>query len=241
MIFITSYHKSSWRIESRPIARYSTPAVDELLIRYLIYVFAFLRFLNHCMQYSVNRVFLFVEREKVWFLDRFDDQLKRQSALLLKFSINTRQWRHMIIGMNRRMCLGVSCKLYEVFQNFEKKALHAKEDFDSRLNEDFDNQSDAHPRVSSAAQFHVWQASHNPVTNVVSYGNDVDLRHGLIDSLLAVFRQVSLQWHRDIVQLSAPSEPASSHKRFSSRDLVDANSVLKRPRMRFKLQVRREL
>ena len=147
----------------------------------------------------------------------------------------------MIIEMNRRMCLGVGCKLYEVFQDFEKKTLHAEENFDSRLNEDFDGQSDAHARVESMGQFHAWQASHNPITNNVSYGNDVDLRHGLTDSLLAAFRQVSLQWHRDIVQLSAPSMAASSHKRFLSRDLMEASSLVKRPRMGFKLRVRREL
>ena len=144
MTFIINYHKSSWKIESRLIARYFASTIDKLLIRYLIYVSFFLRFLNYCMQYSINRVFLFDEREKIWFLDRFENQLKRQSAFLLRFSINTRQWRHMIIIMNRKMCLSVSCKLYEIFQNFEKKTLHAKKNFDSRLNENFDDQNNAH-------------------------------------------------------------------------------------------------
>ena len=65
MIFITSYHKFFERIESRFIVRYSTSTMSENLIRYFIYVFAFLRFLNHCMHYSINREFLFDEREKI--------------------------------------------------------------------------------------------------------------------------------------------------------------------------------
>ena len=77
VVFITGYHKSFWKIGFRLIVRYPAPKMGELLMRYLIYVPVFVRFLNHCMQYPLNRVFFFGERDKVWSPDRFGDQLKR--------------------------------------------------------------------------------------------------------------------------------------------------------------------
>ena len=82
MVFITGYHKSSWRIGYRPIARFLAPAVGDLLVRYLILVPAFVRFLSRCMQSSCQNHFLFSEGDKVWSPDRFGNLLKRQSALV---------------------------------------------------------------------------------------------------------------------------------------------------------------
>lgn len=38
VVMITSYHKSQWKIGTRPIARVLASAVGELLVRYLIYI-----------------------------------------------------------------------------------------------------------------------------------------------------------------------------------------------------------
>lgn len=48
VVLLTGYHKSQWRIGTRPVARFLAPAVGDLLVRYLIYVPPFLRFLYHC-------------------------------------------------------------------------------------------------------------------------------------------------------------------------------------------------
>ena len=50
LVFIKGYHKTSWRVGHRPIARFVAPAVGQLLVRYLIFAPAFTRFLDHCMQ-----------------------------------------------------------------------------------------------------------------------------------------------------------------------------------------------
>ena len=76
--------------------------------------------------------------------------------------------------------------------------------------------------------------------------NDINLRESLTDNMLAVFRQVSSQWHRDIVRLPAISESisshtASGHKLLPSRELVNGSSSIKRFRPGSQLQVRREL
>ena len=143
--------------------------------------------------------------------------------------------------MNWKIYLNVDCKLYKIFRNFKKKTLHAKKNFDSKLNKNFNNFNDAHSRLDSIFQFHVWQIFYNSITNNVNYDNNVDLRHELIDNLLTIFCQINFQWHWDIVQLSTFSKFVNNHKRFFNRDLLNVNFVFKRFRMKFKFQMRREL
>jgi len=71
MVLITGYYKSEWRIGTRPIARFLSPAVGYLLVRYLIYVPSFVRFLQSCMGSAVNPGFLFWDRDHVWSPDQF--------------------------------------------------------------------------------------------------------------------------------------------------------------------------
>ena len=73
VVIITGYHKSQWRIGTRPVARFLPPRVGNLLVRYLIYIPSFLQFLYHCMQYAPCRGFLFADEHGVWLPDRFGD------------------------------------------------------------------------------------------------------------------------------------------------------------------------
>ena len=240
IIFIVNYHKSSWRIDSRSIVQYSTFAIDELLMRYLIYVFAFVRFLNYCMQSFINKVFFFEKRDKIWSFDRFENHLKRQNVFLFDFVINMRQWRYMIINIDRRICLNVEGKLYEVVQKFEIKTLHAKENFDFELNENLKNSNETSSRTNFSTRFHAWQTSHNSLINNVNYDNDVDLLHDLIDSLFAIFRQVNLQWHRNVVQFANVSFIVNNHKRLLNLNSSSIALSSKRHKMSSRLKVRRE-
>ena len=111
---------------------------------------------------------------------------------------------------------------------------------------DYDNDNSHNAQTNVVNRVHAWQASHSVDVHNIHYGNDTNLRDGLIDNMLAVFRQVSLQWHRDIVRLPAilefvSSHVASSHKRFLSRGFVVDSSSIKRVRSGSQLHVRRKL
>lgn len=73
VVIITGYHKSQWRIGTRPVARFLPPRVGNLLVRYLIYFPSFLRFLYHCMQYAPCRGFLLAHEHGIWRPDRFSN------------------------------------------------------------------------------------------------------------------------------------------------------------------------
>ena len=55
-LLITSYHKAQWRVGVRPIARALAPAVGELLVRYLIYIPSWNRYLEHFLATKFNTV-----------------------------------------------------------------------------------------------------------------------------------------------------------------------------------------
>ena len=160
----------------RPIARIPHLAVSELLVRYLIYVPPFMRFLNHSMKKPTNRGFLFCDEERVWSPDKLGDALKRQSTLAFGMIINTRQWRHMSIALDRRLCLGIGCKAYGISQDFEKRGLRAEDNEDSSLDGEFDAQDEI--GTSTMNQLHMRQAAHISSTNRAAYGNNVDIDCG---------------------------------------------------------------
>lgn len=71
IVIISSYHKSQWRIGTRPVARFLPGRIGNLLARYLIYIPSFLRFLYRCMQYVLYRGCLFYDEDGPWSPDRF--------------------------------------------------------------------------------------------------------------------------------------------------------------------------
>lgn len=203
---ITGYHKTQWRIGFRPTARVLPPRVGELLVRYLIYVPPFLRFLNSCMQRQTARGFLFSEAEAVWPPDRFGRYVKRQMTATLGFPINTRQWRHIAIALDRRILQGFGSRTYGISPAWGQKHLHAVENSDSEIDEQNSTQATDTPganRLHTAV--HHLQASHTFATNTSTYGNSFDLREGLTDVLLEAFSKVSRQWHQLAQLHTAPS------------------------------------
>ena len=237
---ITGYHKSEWRIGTRPIARFLSPAVGHLLVRYLTLVPRFVRFLQSCMQSSPNPGFLFWDQDHVWTADQFGTQHKRQSALVLSTIMTTRDYRHIAIAVDRRLLRGEASKLYGVRQNFEQRSLQAGNLSDSELDVPF-GEDTTHALPDPGARAHSWQASHTVSTNQISYGNDVDLHAGMTDSLLAAYRQVSQNWHRTVACLPIALPSAGRHKRLPSRDASALALPGKRHKMGSRLKVRREL
>ena len=197
---ITSYYKSQWKIGTRPIARVLAPAVEKLLIKYLIYISPWLRSLNRCVQstlYTVNsnelRNYLFSTSKGTWTPNQWGRYLKRQSAASLGLSITTRRWRHITIALNRAILQGVSCQSYEVSKKFDENPLHAVEGSDS----EWDMKNNASEAVVDQSQhvLHHQQADHTSTTNIGSYGNSPATTLELTDTLLAAFMSVSRQWH----------------------------------------------
>ena len=207
---ITGYHKSQWLIGTRPTARFLPSAVGELLVRYLIYVPSFLRFLMDCTQQSSLGNTLFSEAGSTWTAQQVSSCFKHQTSLVLGQSITTRQWRHMAIALDRRILQQAGCRLHRVSRRWGHKPLHAEEDSGSDW--DFQSEDDNELDDGVAAAVHHLQAAHTPRVGRQVYGNDVSLAHGLTDTLLAAFRAVSCQWH-ELTHLSPSFRSACSQKR----------------------------
>ena len=114
MAIITGYYKLQWRVGTRLIAQSHLQAVGELLVRYLIYVPPFARFLNHRMEHQTDCSYLFCKADSVWSVNRLGDSIKRKTRAILGFTISTRQWRHIAIALDRRILLRVGCRTYEI-------------------------------------------------------------------------------------------------------------------------------
>ncbi|KAL9606927.1 MAG: hypothetical protein Q9167_008106, partial [Letrouitia subvulpina] len=213
VVFLGGYHKSQWRVGTRPVARFLAPAVGDLLVRYLIYIPPFIRFLHDCMHFPPPRGFLFGDQNGIWPPDRLGTQIKSISSRLLGFTITSRQWRHIAIALDRRLNAGRSCKLYGVSQQWDQQALHAPERSDSELDTNFDNPKLVDLDLDPLSRVRNFQASHTPSTNQTTYGNDITLLLGLTDQLLAAYRSVSQYWWYSVAGLDPPDSSVSSHKR----------------------------
>ena len=241
VVIISGYHKTKWRIGTRPIARFLPPVVGNLLIRYLIYIPSFIRFLYSCMQYPPCKGYLFSDEHGVWSSDRLGNYVKRHSARLLGFQITTRNWRHIAIAIDRRMYAGRACKVYGVSQHWDRRALHAVDHSDSELDPEYHMQDDGDSGLdtSTLSRARNFQASHTPATNQAVYGNDTTLMLGLTDALLAAYREVSQFWYRSIACLDSI---ASNHKRNRS---VESQSHLPVQRLGYhrgsSLKIRRQI
>jgi len=245
VVMVTGYHKSEWRVGTRPVARFLLPAVGELLVRYLIYLPPFLRYLKDCMQQPLDRGFLFCDGNEVWTTDRLGNAIKRQSTLLIGFPINTRQWRHIAICLDRRILLGIGCRTYGVSESWEKHGLHAVDGSASELDPEMDQGDNLGGTSNPLAAIHHMQASHTSGTNTTTYGNDLSLHAGLTDSLLAAYGTVSQGWQQQVIGRLKLLSTASSYVRTAKRDCDTNPSEVQQLRKRIKrgssVLVRREL
>ena len=196
LAIITSYHKSQWRVGSRPVARFLAPCLGDVLIRYLIYVPPVLRFFSHCMQSQCPRGFLFSSGEGVWPPTRLSAATKLHTKRVLGFPIRLRQWRHIAIALDRRFLQGVACQVYNI-------SADRRDDQDNTSDSDLDlptgGGSSSQPlsnHPSTASSVHHWQAAHTTETNVSHYGNPSSPFSLLTDTLLADFCSVSRQFHQ---------------------------------------------
>lgn len=243
MVLITGYHKSQWRIGTRPIARFLPFILGHLLTKYLIYVPPFIQFLQDCVQPSAcNRGFLFWENDSPWSVDRFGRLHKTLSFQHMNCHMNTRDYRHIAIALERRLLNGETCHLHGISQHFETRALHATESSDSEHDQIYDENDQGIVSTNSETRLHSWQASHSTQTHQAHYGNDVNLHAGMTDSLLAAYRKVSQQWHHFVVQMPTDNIALTNHKRLTSVDSSTFSSTAsKRHQLASRLVVRKQL
>ena len=260
VLIVTGYHKSEWRVGTRPVARVLPSAVGELLIRYLIYIPPLVRFFGHCMQTGTkDRMqstrtggFLFSDIEAIWEPNQLGNVIKRHSARLLGFSINVRQWRHIAIALDRRILLGVGCQTYGVSAQWGQRQLHAVDGSDSEIDDPGLGSAFA-PAQRAQAVVHSGQAGHTLQTNITTYGNPLSLTQGLTDTLLAAFENVSREWHglcglhgvcsviNNNQETVNNSQKTASNRKRSLTANIDENGQLKKPAIFSELRVRRKL
>lgn len=230
---ITGYHKTQWRIGTRPIARILPHAVGDLVVMYLIYIPRWLNFLFHCMQRTELQGFLFANGQGLWSPDHLSRIVKETLNAELGFPMSTRQWRHIAIAIDRRLMQGIGCQTYGVA---ETKGLHPENESGSDDNESFLNQNN--PRgIAMLNGVHAMQASHTLSTNIIRYGNSFHAFNGMTDTLLAAFHDVSIEWHKQ-ADCSA-FQPACIQPGVATD--VDVCTSSTEPRAGSRLEVRQKL
>ena len=239
MIVVNDYHKIAWKVDFRLIARFLLSKMNELLMRYLIYVSSFVFFLCTCMQYWIDREHLFEKREQIWIVDQFDTVMKRQITLTLSFVIIIKQYRHMFVCVDKRLLRNLTCKMYEISKIFNAQTSHATHDSNSNCDDDFEKINLSIIKHNKASRIHVMQTNHTAFINRMIYDNDVDLFFDLTNELLANYLKISSRWHEKIVQLHAIRSVSEIHKRLFSRDLISI--FFKRQNRDSNLKIRSEL
>ena len=229
---VTSYHKSQWKVGSRPIARFLPPTLGQLLLQYLILIPPFLRMLEHCMQQGSSRGFLFCEGDIVWSPDHLTRAVQGGCMKTLGFEIGPRQWRHMAIALDRRLLQGAACSLYGISETWGQQATDGS---DSEA--DFAGTQPSGPNVGGDGhQVHHMQAAHTSLTNSTVYGNSAHAFPRMTDTLLANFCDVSQQWfqvaHMQSPNLiSRPKRPVESiegHHSLAKRPSTGSLAVVRR-------------
>jgi len=237
LAIFTGYHKSQWRVGTRPIARFLPPCIGDLVVRYLIYVPSVLSFFNHCMQRSIPRGFLFAEETQPWTPRQLSTATKTLTRRLLGIPIYLRVWRHIAIAIDRRLLQGISGQVYGITPDDMAQDHYDDSDSDQ---DDWSYPSRSRPNASlTASSLHPLQAAHTPETNAGHYGNSPYPFARLTDTLIADFCNVSRQWHQ-LCQLPSLELVACSRKRPISAS-AEQPSLAKKPSHGSRLLVRRQL
>ena len=178
-------------------------------MHYLIYMPPFLCFLCNQMKLESAWGYLFTkEGSQLWNAQEIQQAVHQHTTLSLGFPLNTHQWHHMAIAMNRRVLQETSCKVHGIKQSFGQQMNYTVDDSGSELN-DFLWREDGQliPQGVLSRTAHL-QASHTPQVSNTVYSNDISLQFGLTDTLLAAYHQVSQQWH----EIAGMSDQKSRNK-----------------------------
>ena len=195
VVLVTGYHKSQHRVGARPLARFLPPSVGELLVRYIIYVPRFLGFLHCCLRQAPPTAFLFCEGDVPWEGQRLTRCLREQTTLRLGQGIVPQQWRHMAIALDRRVLQGVGCRAHGVVQAMETENGGGEDWSGSELEGIEEEMEDGRMHPVAGATINHLQAAHTARVGNKVYGNDLSLKQGMTDALLAAYRTVSEKWH----------------------------------------------
>ena len=209
VVLVTSYHKSQWRVGTRPVARFLPAAVGELLVRYLIYVPRFLQFLYKTVNIPLAGAALFCDGATVWTPEVMGSIIQRQTRGQLGIAISTRQWRHIAIALDRRLLQGSGSSLMGISDKWGQQTSNL-------VGSDSEVDAPAAAGLEGGMagadnRIHHLQAAHTSGINTNVYGNSLSPQNGLTDTLLAAFRQISCSWHE-----LAEMTPNNSYKRRQS-------------------------
>ena len=179
VLFILTYHKSmNLTNASRWPARFLLPEVGALLIRYLILVQPFRRWLKASVGIPDEvSEYLWSAGNSPWTDQKMTDILVSDSRRYIGQAISVRAWRQISIGI----CIKKFSGLSYLFDLNSEQA-------------DTDDEGQDGVAGSTVAAFH-WQASHNPRTGNRAYGGTINFQGGLTDAGLQEFRRVSEIWH----------------------------------------------
>ena len=238
MTVLTSYHKSQWRVGTRPVARFLPPSIGNLVVRYLIYIPPVVQLFSHCMQLPIPRGALFRAEQGVWSPARLSAAMKLYTRRLLGSPIKISQWRHIAVALDRRLLQGITCQIY----NFNPDAPAVNDNADSDSDQDDYMQAPRTQQYSTltASHIHSLQVAHTLETGVTHYGNSRYAIGALTDVLLADYSRVSRQWYQ-ICQLPAPDVTVCGHKRVVSLTAEQASDPKRRMNTIGRLHTRRQL
>lgn len=175
-----TYHKSlNTTNASRWPVRFLLPEVGELLIRYLILIQPFRRWL--CSEVSIPAAVLEYLRssgKKTWPEDRMTRVLQSQSSASIGVSLSVQGWRQIATGIAIKKMKETGAQLnLEQYGNTEAA----------------DQTSNITTTVPDAIH---WQTSHAPRIGNAVYGGTVNFRNGPTDAGLQEYRYTSQLWHK---------------------------------------------
>lgn len=209
VLFILPYHKSlSLTNAARFPVRVFLPKVGELLIRYLVLVIPFRRWLlSRSRGAGIISEYLWADRSgDVWADDHMTRVLESRSAAAIGLRLTVQAWRQMAAGIAIQKFAGT------------KYRVSAVDDNGSDGGEDVEDE-----RMEGAMPdaFH-WQASHTPRVGNRAYGGTIDYNKGLTPAALQEFIYASETWHDFIeaVRVFSGSRKGVKHERGASDGIL---------------------
>lgn len=162
------YHKMQYRVGARPVCRFLCPALGQLLVRFLVLVLPFGKFLRSRRGDQVKEgTYLFTSNEQqAWETERLSRLLKTSFQRRVGVSMDVSSWRHLAVAIDRRFLQAAAAKM----------------------------EDDGGDEGEEEDEVHHLQASHTAAVGNAAYGNSINLSEGLSDEARQQYRRVSMQW-----------------------------------------------
>ena len=102
-MLVTEYHKSQNIMdEPKVIPRFLTPKISTFLVAYLSEILPFLQLLDRTKDVATTKGLIFSANGEPWLTKRLTDVLVRESSKRIGFRLNTQDYRHIAIAIDRQ-------------------------------------------------------------------------------------------------------------------------------------------